>query len=82
MKKIAANASRCDLGKMAISAAKSAGNELATSAISTAKDIAIEKGKHFLKKSCNKNVRPLLSDNQGSLLSEPKINKVKRVKRN
>ena len=43
-----------ELGKIAKSAAKTAGNELATSAISTAKDIAVEKGKQFLEKSRNK----------------------------
>ena len=82
MNKIAAS----ELGKTAISAAKSAGNELAASAISTARDIAIEKGKQFLEKSRSKNVRPVLSElnNQVLLLSgnEGIINKrTKRAKR-
>ena len=47
MNKIAAS----ELGKTAISAAKTEGNELTTSAISTAKDIAVEKGMRFLEKS-------------------------------
>ena len=50
MNKIAAS----ELGKTAISGAKTEGNELTTSAISTAKDIAVEKGKRFLEKSRKK----------------------------
>ncbi|XP_065677125.1 uncharacterized protein LOC136092591 [Hydra vulgaris] len=40
-----------DLGKTAIDAAKVAGKELATNAISTAKDIILEKGNKLIKKS-------------------------------
>lgn len=48
---IASNLSRAatsDLGKKAIGAAKTVGTELATSAISTAKDLAISKGKQLI----------------------------------
>ena len=61
MNKIAAS----ELGKTAISAAKTAGNELATSTISTAKDIAVEKGKQIRERKKNpaRVVKPATSVN-------------------
>ena len=50
MNKIAAR----ELDITASSAAKAAGNELVTSAISTARNIAVDKGKQFLEKTRNK----------------------------
>ena len=50
MNKIAAS----ELGKTALSAAKAAGNELVTSAVSTASNITVDKGKQFLEKTRNK----------------------------
>jgi hypothetical protein len=50
---IASNLSKAaasDIGKNAISAAKTVGKELATSAISLAKDVAIAKGKQLINK--------------------------------
>ncbi|XP_065642098.1 uncharacterized protein LOC136073798 [Hydra vulgaris] len=44
----ASRAAATDLGKTAVDAAKSAGKELATSAISTAKEIVINKGKKLI----------------------------------
>ena len=45
---IASRAAATDLGKTAIDAVKSAGKELATSAISNAKEIVINKGKKII----------------------------------
>lgn len=45
-----AKAASTDIGKNAISAAKTVGKELATTAISKAKDVIIDKGKQFIDK--------------------------------
>ena len=58
---VASNLSKAaasDFGKSAISAAKTVGKELATSAISTAKDLAIEKGKRLIDKASSKVLTP------------------------
>ena len=54
---IASNLSKAaasDLGKHAIGAAKTIGKELATSAISTAKDVAIDRGKKLIDRASTK----------------------------
>lgn len=51
-------AAASDIGKKAIDAAKTVGKELATSAISTAKDIAIDKGKKLIAKASSKGSLP------------------------
>ena len=60
MKKMASS----ELGREAMSAAKSAGKELASSAISTAKDVAIDKGRKTIAKvySITKTPIPAASD--------------------
>jgi hypothetical protein len=58
---VASNLSRAaasDIGKKAIGAAKTVGKELATSAISTAKDVAIEKGKQIIESRAAKALTP------------------------
>ncbi|XP_065664496.1 uncharacterized protein LOC136086147 [Hydra vulgaris] len=54
LKRLAAS----DLGKTAISAAKSAGKELSTSAIEAAKDVAVGKGKQLIRKASTKVSQP------------------------
>jgi hypothetical protein len=51
-------AAASDIGKKAIGAAKTVGKELATSAISTAKDVAIEKGKQIIDRASSKALTP------------------------
>ena len=64
-----------DLGREAITAAKSAGKELASSAISTAKDVAIDKGKKAIVKmyTITKTPNPTASDPTLSKKSKDKI---------
>lgn len=60
-KSIASNLSRAaasDIGKKAIGTAKTVGKELATSAISTAKDVAIDEGKSLIDKASTKVLTP------------------------
>ena len=51
-------AAASDIGKRAIGAVKTVGKELATSAISTAKDLAIEKGKRLIDRASVKVLTP------------------------
>ena len=53
-----AAAAATDIGKTAISSAKTVGTELAKSAISTAKDLAIAKGKKLIDKTSSKILTP------------------------
>ena len=80
MNKIAAS----ELGKTTISAAKTAGNELATSAISTASNIAVDERKQFLEKTRNKMVvpaGPVIATPAAAVPSGPmKIEKVRSSK--
>ena len=55
---LASRIAKTELGREAIMATKSAGKELASTAISTAKDVAIDKGRKTIEKLYTKTGRP------------------------
>ena len=55
---LASRIAKTELGREAIMATKSAGKELASTAISTAKDVAIDKGRKTIEKLYTKTVTP------------------------